>query len=107
MRLKLSLLASNKTTTISVSGEKIIVDDVEFDLSPIPDGGQVEAVEPAIGVIKRVDGVIEMTVLYHYDSNLAELNQPIEIADNIVDIVSGDVASPVLWLPIGEEEVSV
>ena len=98
MKITLSPFESNKTTKVSVSGEVIIVNGVDFDLSSIPDGGQVEAIFPAVATIKRVNGVIEITILYQYDKPLAEPMQSTNEADYIVDCVSGEVPSPIKWI---------
>lgn len=100
MKIRLSAIASNKTTNISVDGETITVDDVPFDLSSIPDGGQVEASLPAMNLIKRVDGIIEIAILYHYNAELAEPIQSSNIDDYVVDVISGPVVSPINWLPV-------
>lgn len=68
MNIILSPIASNKRTTIEVQGDTLIYDGVSYDLSAIPEGGEVEGEAPAIGVIKRVNGVIEITLQYFYDS---------------------------------------
>lgn len=98
MKINLSPIASSKTTLISVNGEKLTVDSVEHDLSAIPEGGQVEGELPALGLIKRVNGVIEITIEYHYDGELAEPMQSTNEADYIVDCVSGEVPSPIKWI---------
>jgi len=114
MQIKLSPIASNKTSQVSVAGEVLTIDGADYDLSVIPDGGQVEASLPALGVIKRVDGVIELAIVYHYDSELAEPMQSTNEADYIVDVISGEVTSPIKWGSIEpiiedveEEELSV
>ena len=68
MKIKLSPIASNKRTKIEVDNDILIYDGVSYDLSVIPDGAEVEAEAPAIGVIKRVNGEIEITLQYFYDS---------------------------------------
>lgn len=68
MQITLSPIASNKRTIIEVQGDTIIYDGVSYDMSAIPEGGEVEAQLPAMGIIKRVDGVIELTMQYFYDS---------------------------------------
>lgn len=68
IKIKLSPVASNVKTTIEVRGDTLIYDCVSYDLSVIPDGAEVEAEAPAIGIIKKVDGVIEITLQYFYDS---------------------------------------
>ena len=108
MKINLSPICSTETTLISVNGEKLTVDSVEHDLSAIPEGGQVEGELPALGLIKRVNGVIEIAIEYHYDGDLAEPMQSTNEADYIVDCASGEVPSPIKWLPeAAVEEVAV
>ena len=68
MKLFLSPIASNAKTTIEVQGDTLIYNSVSYDMSVIPDGAEVEAEAPAIGKIKRVNGEIEITLRYFYDS---------------------------------------
>ena len=83
MLIKLSPQASDYETQISVNGDLLTVDGTTYDLSPIPDGGEVGAEEPAIGKIKRVDGKVHITLLYRYNSKDCTLAQrfpaPIEL----------------------------
>ena len=84
MRTILSPIASNKTTAVSVSGLTVTVDDTDYDLSVIPEGGQAEADEnsPLIGTVTRD----QVTVRYEYDSQSAEPNQSTDWADYTFDI---------------------
>ena len=102
MRIILSTIASNKTTTVSVNGLTVTIDGTEYDLSIIPEGGQAEASEdsPFIGTITR-DSV---TVRYEYDSAKAEPDQSTDWADYTFDIVSGGVPCPIRWKPEPEIE---
>lgn len=68
MKIKLSPIASDAKTTIEVNGDKLIYNGVPYDMSVIPDGAEVEAETPAIGLVKRVNGEIEITLQYFYDS---------------------------------------
>ena len=68
MKLFLSPIASNAKTIIEVQGDTLIYNGVSYDMSPIPEGSEVEASAPAIGLINRGNGVIEMTLQYFYDS---------------------------------------
>jgi len=68
MKIKLIPTASNKKTSIAVSGDILVYDGIEYDFSSIPDSAVVEAEYPAIGVIKRVNGVIHISLTYLYDS---------------------------------------
>lgn len=70
MKIKLSANASidYTKTTIEVQSETLICNGVSYDFSVIPDGAEVEAREPAIGTIKRVNGEIEITLQYCYNA---------------------------------------
>ena len=95
MKIKLSPIASNKTTQVSVSGLVVTVDDTPYDLSVIPEGGQAESDnEHLIGTVTRE----EVTVRYHYDSKLAEPNQSTNPLDYEFDMtVDGVVTCPIKW----------
>ena len=69
MIIELSPIASNKTSEIIVSAEAITYNGEYYDLGTIPDGGEVQGEAPAIGKIKRVNGVINITLQYEYDAN--------------------------------------
>lgn len=104
MKVILSPLASSHTTDVSVSGDVITVDGQSYDLSGIPEGHQVDAESPAAGIIKRVNGEIEVTILYFYASHLAELEQSPDIADYTFTVTDGPVPCPISWKPIINEE---
>jgi hypothetical protein len=88
--------ATNSTsTTVSVNNEIIIVNDVEYDLSAIPNGSQVEAEFPAIGTIKNIDNEIYISILYQYVESEAELIQSKNADDYVFDISEGEVLSPI------------
>lgn len=102
MKIILSPVASNKTTTVSVSGLVIAIDGQDYDLSVIPEGGQAEAAEagPFIGIATR-DSV---TIRYEYDSIRAEPNQSTDWTDYTFEVVQGEVPCPIKWKPEPEPE---
>lgn len=95
MKVILSPIASDYTTTVSVDGLSIIIDDEAIDLSVIPEGGYAEPDEssPFIGKVTRD----EVTVRYHYDSIKAVPNQSAEWDDYTFDVTSGPVPCPIQW----------
>jgi hypothetical protein len=95
MRVILSPVASNKTTTVSVSGLTINVDGIDIDLSVIPVGGEAEPDEgsPFIGKVTRD----EVTIRYEYNSQLAEPDQSKDWDDYTFEITEGDVPCPIKW----------
>ena len=105
MIIILSPLASDHTTTVSISGLVLTIDGVEYDLSIIPEGGQAEASEdsPLIGTVTR-DSV---TIRYEYDSAKAEPDQSTDWADWTFFVESGDVPCPIKWKPEPEQEAEV
>jgi len=88
-KITLSPTASNKNTVISVSGKTLTYNGTNYEFSALEKGAQVEAESPAIGLIKNVDGVINITLEYYYDIATAEPNQSTDAADYIVELSSG------------------
>jgi hypothetical protein len=70
MIINLSPTAGQTKTTIEVVDENTLkYDGVVVDFSAIPNGGEVEATEPAIGTIaKDLNGVITIGLQRTYDS---------------------------------------
>jgi len=103
MKIILSPVASNKTTSVSLIGLVLTIDGTEYDLSIIPEGGQAEASEasPFIGTVTR-DSV---TIRYEYDSTKAEPDQSTNWDDWTFFVESGEVPCPIKWKP--EPEVGV
>lgn len=95
MKIILSPVSSNKTTSVSVNGLIVTVDGTDYDLSVIPEGGQAEADEnsPFIGTVTRES----VTIRYEYSSLLAEPDQSTDWADYTFDIESGHVPCPIKW----------
>ena len=97
MIIKLSPLASDHTTLVSVNGLIVAVDGTDYDFSQIPEGGSAEADEtsPFTGTVTRE----QVTVKYHYDMFKAEESQSTSWDDYTFDIESGDVPCPIKWKP--------
>ena len=101
MKIILSPVSGNKTTTVSISGLTVTVDGTEYDLSIIPEGGQAEASEdsPFIGTVTRES----VTIRYEYDSSKADPNQSANWDDYTFDVVEGEVPCPIRWKPEPEQ----
>ncbi len=97
-----SSLIEGKHTQVSVSGDKLTYDGQEYDFSMLPPNSQVEAEAPAVGLIKNDNGVIHISLIYLYNSSLAELHQP--AGDYTYDVSSGEVPCPIIWRPAPELE---
>jgi hypothetical protein len=95
MKIILSPIGSNRTTTVSVDGLTISIDGEAIDLSVIPEGGYAEPDEdsPFIGNVTRD----EVTVLYHYESLKALPDQSKDWADYTFDVTAGPVPCPIQW----------
>ena len=95
MKIILSPIASNHTTTVALDGLVLTIDGIPYDLSAIPEGGQAEATadSPFIGVVTRD----EVTIRYHYDSQAALPHQSTDWADYTFELTSGPVPSPIQW----------
>jgi hypothetical protein len=103
MKIILSPLASNYTTLVSVSGFTITIDGQAVDLSVIPEGGYAEPDDesPFVGKVMRN----EVTVIYHYDTSLAESNQSANWDDYTFEVTEGEVPCPIVWKEQGEQNV--
>lgn len=97
MKIILSPVSGYKTTTVSISGLVLTIDDAEYDLSIIPEGGQAEASEgsPFIGTVTRES----VTIRYEYDSMKADPDQSTNWDDYTFDMVEGEVPCPIKWKP--------
>jgi hypothetical protein len=95
MKIILSPIASNKTTTVSVNGLKLTIDGQEIDLSVIPEGGVAEPEEdsPFVGNVTRD----EVKIKYHYESAKAEPDQSTNWDDYTFNVTSGEVPCPIQW----------
>ena len=95
MKIILSPVASNKTTTVSLNGLTLTIDGQDIDLSVIPVAGEAESDDnsPFIGKVTRD----EVTILYEYDSQLAEPDQSTDWDDYTFEITEGDVPCPIKW----------
>lgn len=95
MKIILSPIAADKTTTVSINGLTITIDGVDIDLSVIPVGGEAEPDEnsPFVGNVTRE----EVTIKYYYDSTKAEPSQSMDWADYTFEITEGDVPCPIKW----------
>jgi len=92
-KITLSPIAGDKDTIISVSGKTLTYNGTNYDFTALEKGAQVEAKSPALGLIKNVDGVIQITLEYHYDIATAEPNQSTDAADYMVELSSGTLKS--------------
>lgn len=92
MIIKLSPIAGNKTTTVSLSGLILTIDGIAHDLSVIPIGGEAKGDIPFIGKVTRD----ECTIQYHYNSALAEQYQSTDKADYVLD-TDLPFVDPIKW----------
>jgi hypothetical protein len=95
MKIILSPIASNRTTTVSVDGLTVTIDGEAIDLSVIPEGGYAEPDEDSlfVGNVTRD----EVTVRYHYESLKALPDQSTDWADYTFNVTSGPVPCPIQW----------
>lgn len=93
-------IANNTPRTVAIKvlpNYKLSYDGDVYDFSSILDGQQVVAEYPAIGVIKRVEGVISITLAFLYDTSLAEPHQPTDTSGFTYELSSGFVPDPVSY----------
>lgn len=97
MKIILSPIASDYTTTVSVNGLTLTIEGQKIDLSVIPEGGVAEPDDdsPFVGNVTRD----EVTIRYHYESAKAEPNQSTKWNDYTFEVLKGEVPCPIKWKP--------
>lgn len=105
MKIQLHPIASNRDTVIKVIGDLLSIDGIEIDLSVIEDGEQCEAERPIVGLVRRVDGVIEVGIEYHYNSATAEPMQSTDPAAYFIELEEGDAPDPIARKPVQQEPI--
>lgn len=91
----------------TVSGDIIRVNGQDYDLSQLPDGAEVEAAEPFVGKIVRVNGQIELTVQYKYNADLAKPVQSSNIDDCTFVVTDGQCPDPIAYKQVLQEPENV
>ena len=90
-----------------VDGEILNYRGIEYDLSPLGEGEEIEIGEPFQGAVTRVDGVITAKLQYKYSVLTAEPNQPTDWAAYTFEVDSGQCPWPIIGKPLHPEiEVS-
>lgn len=104
MKITLSSIASTtQDTPPQVIGDVLIYRSEQYNLFDLPDGAEVEADEPFVGKIKRVNGQIELTLQYHYNSQLAEPYQSTDINDYIFVVEDGYCTDPITYKEVSND----
>lgn len=101
MFITLCIASANNPTqdhpVIEVDGDTITYNGTEYDLSLIEEGCVAEATYPAVGEVKRINGVIHLNLHYPYDSTKAVKEQSLNIADYQFTVEQGEVPCPIEW----------
>jgi hypothetical protein len=97
-------LPGDPETTASVAGDILTIDGVEYDLSPVPEGGQAvpEGASPFVGFMTRAGGEIAAEILWRYDAATADPDQGGQIP--VVTVTAGPLPDPVARLPEPDPE---
>ncbi len=93
------VVTDTEDTPPSVNGATITYRGQSYDLSQLPNGGEVEASEPFVGKIKSINGVIHATLQYQYCTDTAEPMQSTDINDYMFDVESGECPCPIKRKP--------
>lgn len=86
-----------------VSGNTITYEGVDYDLSGLVEGSQVEADLPFLGVVKNNAGVYEVTLQYHYCTDTAEPMQSTDWDDYTFIVEDGQCPDPIIRKEIDNE----
>jgi hypothetical protein len=92
------------TTTLHVGGDVLSINGTPYDLSPVPEGGDGEwADSPILGPIRRIDGLLHVTVRVALGPDAAH-HQPTDPAHWIMPDADGDVTIAYVRIPQTEPE---
>lgn len=95
MIIKLSPVRSDDALKLERAGDILIVNGVEFDFTPLPDGATLPAAaidSPFFsGPVSRVDGEIECVIMLPHGANAA---QSVMFPNPIIDPPDGVVVLP-------------
>ena len=95
MIITLSPQDSSVDTTISIDGQVLTYNGADMDFSGVTLDGEVEGENPVIGLIKNINGVIHVSILYPYNRLTSDAMQSINPDDYIFNVTSGEVPSPI------------
>jgi hypothetical protein len=94
MIIKLCPISSSKNTSISVSNNIITIDGVNYDLQfIISNWTETEVMESPFVTMPTID---HAEIIFEYISSESIPNQSMNENDYIIDILSGDVISPIV-----------
>ena len=103
MKITLAAQVAHETKqapVISLAGLTLTIDNKDYDLSVIPEGGQAEADLPFIGVVTRD----ACTIQYQYSTDIYESNQSTNPEDYVIDLQDGEtLVCPLIKRPVQEE----
>lgn len=88
-----------------VSGEYITYRGISYDLSPLPEGGQIEIGAPFEGAVTRIGGVIHVKLAYLYNWDAAEDYQSTDWSDYTFTLTDGACPCPIKRRPQLPQEV--
>ena len=95
MKIYLSPQRRDDTLTVTKQGDTLTINGTEYDFTDLPDGGTLPAdavdSEYVIGSVDRVDGEIELTLLFPHGPNASEAAR---FPEPIIDPSDGEVELP-------------
>lgn len=86
-----------------VEGEVISYNGASYDFSPLLEGAEIEIGLPFTEPVKRINGIIQVSIQYFYSSLTAEPNQSTKQKDYIFEVFSGQCPDPIKRKQAGEE----
>lgn len=98
--MKINLICSNmsfgeESTPPTVQEETITYNGLTFNFSPLPEGAEIDVGLPFKEPVKRIGGVIHVSLQYFYSTVTAEPNQSTNPEDYVFDVVSGQCPCPI------------
>lgn len=107
--MKITLLATSALpngaidTPPTVTGEVLHYRGLEYDLSPLGEGEEIEIGPPFAGVVVRKNNQVELQLEYLFDATTAESNQSAELADYTFVVEAAQCPCPIVRKPVVPE----
>lgn len=101
-KIQLSPVAGNKDTLIRAARGVLTIDGMAVDFAGLGEGEQCETSAPLLGMARRVDDVVFVSVHYEYNSATAEPMQSTDAADYLIELSDGDAPDIIKRRPAQE-----
>lgn len=83
-------------TPPTVAGDVLTYRGIDYDFGPLPEGAEIEVGAPFEGKVHRNGGVIHAKLIYQYNWNTSEDNQPLNWSAYTFNVSAGQCPCPII-----------